>query len=291
LETHNDRDDTKHEPPTTSSLLPAQRHKTNSPSSPINSIEDRLSTAALFLRKVVCALLPGSFWLKRRMRDGVIVTGRNRPGFGGRGFFVFGEALEPELGFLHHFLRKGDVFVDVGANSGVFSMKAARCVQEEGCVLALEPLPDMLYTLYRNVNLNGFSNVRLRNFCLSDQTGTAEFWINHGRPASSGLVRQDEQAARFSTLCFRLDELAAIEKLNRLDYLKIDVEGAETRILAGASGLIRQFKPIIQVEVTIDPVASLEGYVRCIYSGSPNCLLLPQGHRLLETCRRLGYKW
>ena len=99
------------------------------------------------------------------------MTGRNKPGYGGRGFFVFGEALEPELELLHHFLRKGDVFVDVGANSGVFSMKAAKCVGAEGCVLAIEPLPEMLYTLYRNMTLNGFSNVRLRNFCLSDPVG------------------------------------------------------------------------------------------------------------------------
>ena len=81
------------------------------------------------------------------------------------------------------------------------------------------------------------------------------------------------------------------KKLSRLDYLKIDVEGAESGILAGASGLIRQFKPIIQVEVIIDPVATLDEYVRCTYPGSPNCLLLPRGHRLLETCRRLGYRW
>jgi FkbM family methyltransferase len=250
-----------------------------------------MSAAARLLRKAACALLPGSFWLKRRMRDGVIITGMNKPGFGGRGFFVFGEALEPELDFLHHFLRPGDVFVDVGANAGVFSMKAAKCVQDEGCVLALEPLPDMLYTLYRNTTLNGFTNVRLRNFCISDHTGTAEFWINHGRPHSSGLVRHDPRAARVSTLCFTLDELAAIEKLSRLDYLKIDAEGAETSVLAGAAGLIRQFRPIIQVEVTIDSVGTPNDYVRCTYAGSPNCLLLPQGHRLLETCRRLGYKW
>ena len=68
------------------------------------------------------------------------------------------------------------------------------------------------------------------------------------------------------------------------------MEGAETSILAGAAGLIRQFKLIIHVEVTINPVASLDEYVRCTYPGSPNCLLLPQGHRLLEMCRRLGYQ-
>ncbi len=249
-----------------------------------------MSSATLFFRKAACALLPGGYWLKRRTRAGVIVTGLNKTGYGGRGFFVFGEALEAELDFLHHFLRKGDVFMDVGANSGVFSMKAAKCVGDQGCVLALEPLPDMLYTLYRNVALNGFSNVRLRNFCLSDQKGTAEFWINHGRPASSGLVRHDERAARFSTLCLTLDELAAIEKLTRLDYLKIDAEGAETRILNGAADSIRRYKPVVQVEVTIDPVATLDGYVRCTYPGSPNCLFLPRGHRLLETCRELGYK-
>jgi len=60
-------------------------------------------------------------------------------------------------------------------------------------------------------------------------------------------------------------------------WLKRRVEGAKTSILAGAAGLIRQFKPIIQVEVTIDPVASLDEYVRCTYPGSPNCVLLPQG--------------
>ena len=227
--------------------------------------------------------------MKRRTRDGVVVTGLNKPGYGGRGFFVYGEALESELAHLHHFLRPGDVFLDVGANSGIFSLKAAKCVGEDGIVVALEPLPHMLYTLHRNVVMNRFSNVRIRNFCAGDQTGVTEFWINQGRPASSGLIRLDPQASKVSVLCMKLDDLAALEGLKRLDYVKIDVEGAEDRILAGARELISRFKPVIQVEINKQAAANIAGYRKLSYSGSPNSLLLPEDHRLNAICRDLGY--
>lgn len=224
------------------------------------------------------------------MKCGAIVSGQNRPGFGGRGFFIFGEKLEPELNCLHHFLGEGSVFMDVGANSGVFTMKAARCVGPGGLVISVEPLPEMFCVLQRNVGLNGFANVRLRNFCASDRIGLAEFWINFGKPNSASLTRRDQQARKYTPLCITLDELARMESLTRLDYLKIDAEGAEASVLAGAKGLIDRFKPAIQAEETLETVATLSGYRKWAWPGSPNCLFLPNGHRLEETCQSLGFR-
>jgi len=242
------------------------------------------------IRKALCALLPRWVWLRRTMRCGAVVSGPNRAGCGGRGFFIFGEGLEPELENLHHFLREGDVFMDVGANSGVFSMKAARCTGDRGLVIAVEPLPEMFCVLRRNVALNGYQNVRIRNLCAGDHTGIAEFWINFGKPNSASLVCRDTSAKRFQPLSITLDDLSAMEKLERLDYLKIDAEGAESSILTGAARLVREFRPVIQVEETLGIVASLGGYRKWSLPGSPNCLLLPEGHRLCETCTRLGYQ-
>lgn len=244
----------------------------------------------IFLRKAACALLPQSCWLRRKTKNGAIVSGLNRPGFGGRGFFIFGEALEPELVNLHLFLRPGDVFMDVGANAGVFSMKAARCVQEEGLVIAIEPLPDMFCTIQRNVRLNGFNNFRLRNFCASDRNGIAEFWINFGKPNSASLLQRDPTASRVTPLCLTLDEFMRLEGVQRVDYLKIDAEGAEPQILKGATDLIARFKPVIQVEVTLSDARELAGYEEWKHPGSVNSILLPHGHRLRKTCQQLGYQ-
>jgi FkbM family methyltransferase len=241
-------------------------------------------------RKAWCALLPRRMWLRRRMPCGALVSGPNRAGFGGRGFFVFGEALEPELEYLHHFLRKDDVFMDVGANSGVFSMKAAACVGPGGLVVSVEPLPEMFCVLHRNVSRNGFGNVRIRNFAAGDRAGVTEFWINYGKPNSASLICHDPHARKYRPLSITLDGLAEMEKLERLDYLKIDAEGAEARILTGAADLINRFKPVIQVEEILEDAGNFAGYRKWVYPGSPNCLLVPEEHRLAEICRRLGYK-
>jgi FkbM family methyltransferase len=247
----------------------------------------------LFLRKVRVALTPRSALLRTRLQNGAIVEGYNRAGYGGRGIYVFGEALEPELYNLQCFLGPGNVFVDVGANVGVFTVKAAKEVGDGGLVIAIEPFIESVFRLSQNVRANGYTNVRVRNFCIGQNTEHARLYLNRGRPNHFSLVpNSGGNADSVSVLSVSLDDLCRWENLKRLDYLKIDAEGAEAAILEGGQDAIRRFRPIVQVEVTICKSSMGLGldYRRFAVPNSMNNLFIPaENTKALETATKLGW--
>jgi FkbM family methyltransferase len=247
----------------------------------------------LFLRKVRVALTPRSWLLRTRLDCGATVCGQNRPGYGGRYIYIFGEAIEPEFAQLEKFLVPGGVLMDIGGNTGIYTVKAAQYFRQHGGgqVVTYEPLPEMLMDLERNIQLNHFDNVRLRSFCLGEKSGTAELWINFQRPASSSLIHRDEKAAVFSTLVLPLDLVWPLEKLERLDYVKIDVEGAEAQVLAGARETFRKFRPIIQLEINHEQaVLDLPSYSEWQSPGGPNKVCIPDENPKNEVARQLGWQ-
>ncbi len=245
----------------------------------------------MFLRKVRVALTPRSSRLGAKLASGVRIWGRNRPGWGGRGIYVYREDLEPELSVLSKFLSPGAVFVDVGANVGVYSLSAAALVGPHGTVVSVEPFPQILAQLWENVSANDFGSiVRIRNFCASDITAPATLWLNHGRPHSFSLIRAGN-AAGLSVLAVRLDDLLGWERLERLDYLKIDAEGSELGILNGAKSFIEGFRPIIQLE-DVDRTLSrrLDEYTAFSVAGTRNSLLIPtERHGVADDLVREGW--
>jgi FkbM family methyltransferase len=253
--------------------------------------------SGLFLKKVRVALTPRSALLRTRLQNGAIVEGYNRPGYGGRGIYVFGDALEPELFSLQHFLGPGKVFVDIGANVGVFTVKAAKEVGDSGLVIAIEPFIESASRLSSNVRANGYGNVRVRNFCIGQNTEHARLHLNHGKPNSFSLVASGNghskaRAESVSVLSVSLDDLCRWEKLERLDYLKIDAEGAEAAILEGGQETIRRLRPIVQVEITICKSSlglSLD-YRRFAAPDSINNVFIPaENVKAVETAMRIGW--
>lgn len=244
--------------------------------------------ASLF-RKIRVALTPRSSILETRLDNGARVSGLNHAGYGGRGIYIFRDSLEPELAALARFVKPGHVFLDVGANVGVFSMKAAKEVGPDGLVVALEPFIGIAQQFWRNVEANGFRNVRLRNCCAGRQTGEASFFLNHGSPNSFSL-RQEDNAASISVLCVSLDDLCKWERLERVDYLKIDAEGAESQILEGAAEMIRRFQPIIQVEIVTGESRPPGDYLRFVAGQSANRVYIPaNNHSAIAAARSLGW--
>ena len=244
-----------------------------------------------FLRKVRVALTPRDSLLKTTLAEGGIVYGKNRAGFGGRGIYVYRDAIEPEFEHLTKFLDSSGVFVDVGANTGIYSIKAARHFDNRGTVISLEPFPDVFATLYRSVQANGFTNVRLRCLCAGAQTEARPFWMNEGKPHEFSLIQYDAAAASMTTLAVKLDDLLRWEGLEGLDFLKIDAEGAEQSVLAGARQVIAKYRPIIQVEISVrDSGIDFEDYRGFQAPGSPNKLYIPKGHAKCAVPARLGWR-
>lgn len=244
-----------------------------------------------FFRKVRIALTPRRSLLKARLSNGAVVYGRNRAGHGGRGVYIWRDAIEPELEHLEELLSAGDVFVDVGANTGVYTLKAAARVGAGGTVIAIEPFPDVFAILAHSVRANSFDNVRLRNLCLGARTSERTLWLNARRPSLFSIARRTGSAAGLSVLAVCLDDLLEWEDLRRLDYLKIDTEGAEEEILAGASRSIEKFRPIIQAEHW-DKIftATLPEYRAFRAAGSSNIVYVPAEHPRLDVPARLGWR-
>lgn len=246
-----------------------------------------------FFRKVRVALSPRESLLKTTLSNGAVVYGKNRTGFGGRGIYVLREEIEPEFTHLEQFLDTDGVFLDIGANTGIYTIKAAKHYSAgSGLVIAMEPFPDVLATLYRSIQANGFHNVHLRNACAGASTGTASFWLNAGTPHTFSLLKRDNAASSLSSLVLSVDDLLRWEGVERLDYMKIDVEGAEAVVLEGAKESIARFRPIIQAEITINELNfTLDNYATFRAApDSPNNVYIPLESSKMAIAERLGWK-
>jgi FkbM family methyltransferase len=150
---------------------------------------------------------------------------------------------QSEFALLSKLIAPGMVAVDAGANKGLYTQFLAGRVGRTGRVLAFEPNQRKLSRLRSNVELNRLENVRLFGAALSNEDGEEQLQID-------GF--EHEGIDRVQTL--RLDSAVAAAGLERLDFLKIDVEGGETRLLLGAQTVLRDRRPVILFEIGDSPL-------------------------------------
>jgi FkbM family methyltransferase len=186
----------------------------------------------------------------------------------GTGFsFLLGTWGPDEQKFLATRLRPGDVFYDLGAHIGFFSLLAARLVGPTGRVVAFEPSPLNAAQLERNIELNGFTNVTLVEAAVSSEAGFAQFDPANDRVAAR-LTGHGESArdALLSVRTISIDGWRAETGFPDPGLIKIDVEGAEIAALQGALGVIQASRPVLLVEVhpTVGPAFAdyVEGTLR-----------------------------
>ncbi len=166
--------------------------------------------------------------------------------------FVWRDWVEPELRHLDQFLGKGDVFVDIGANIGLFTLKAAQLVGPSGRVFAVEPGRETAARLARNLALNQYSYIEQIPVALSDREGVAllhHVMLGGDSQAFSLLDYGEGDVAAEEVQCRTLDGVVAQFGLTRLDCIKIDVEGAEPLVLKGGAETLSSLRPIIIFEV------------------------------------------
>lgn len=170
-----------------------------------------------------------------------------RKGFG-KFVFAFREYYEPELAYLEKVLSPGMVFVDVGANFGVYTLVAGRLVGQTGKVLAFEPTARSFATLQQNLELNRFQNVAAFQVALGESRSKA--WLNYGWDPVGNWIgeRSRGESQGEDVQSESLDQVLEEKVVQRVDVIKIDVEGGEERVLRGAIRCLMKCNPIVIFE-------------------------------------------
>ncbi len=143
-----------------------------------------------------------------------------------------------EMAFMRHYLRRGDNFIDVGANVGVYTLLAASLVGPEGSVEAFEPGPKALCRLRENVALNSLENVHVYPVAVGTSRGPVRFTLDRDATNRIGAGGVGERSIEVS--CVRLDDMLIGR---RYAMGKMDIEGAEPLALRGCEGMLAQSNP------------------------------------------------
>lgn len=129
-------------------------------------------------------------------------------------------------------LVEGSTVVDIGANIGIYSLLAAMRIGASGRVFAVEPNPLLQARLRTNLALNGFGGrVEVVGAAVSDRSGHCELSVHQGNLGEASIVKTVTGAETVRVECCTLRELLEQHHVTRIDMLKIDVEGAEDRVL------------------------------------------------------------
>lgn len=155
-----------------------------------------------------------------------------------------------EIKYLRRFLQPEMVFVDIGANVGEFTLAAAKLLPH-GRVLSFEPHPNIYSYLGRSVELNNFSNVKLYNLALGKEDGALELYgpSDEHNEGMYSLIKGAVRSEVVTTVPIQtLDQVVERESLDRLDFIKIDVEGAELFVLQGGAITLERYKPALLIE-------------------------------------------
>jgi FkbM family methyltransferase len=162
------------------------------------------------------------------------------------------------LRLLEDGLRTGDVFMDVGANTGFFVLPISELVGNEGRVLAFEPAPDAAHLLRSAARARGvLSRIDLYEIALSDEVGSLALRADPAHPddTTKRSLFIDDGPVVAEVPIRSLDELVGsgdVELPHGIDAVKIDVEGAEMRVLTGMRRTIERYRPRVMVIETIE---------------------------------------
>lgn len=144
-------------------------------------------------------------------------------------------------------VNKGDVFVDIGAHIGGYTIRIAIAVREDGKVLAIEADPVNYEFLKKNILLNNIKNVIAIRCAAYNSRGQVRF--NFGYSSWHGSVYGKGEFGYTYVEAFPVDELLAYYELAP-DWIKIDVEGAEYEVLEGLKGTLMKISPKLVIEVS-----------------------------------------
>lgn len=155
----------------------------------------------------------------------------------------------------HYLVRKliykDDTIIDIGANFGYYTSIFARKAGKNGKIYAVEPVQ-----LYRDILLKNtarFPNIEIIPYALSDREGESSMGIASEKKYRHGLTRlmtedNSHKIDKEYSVSTKTPE-TVFGKLEKLDYIKCDIEGHEIKVIPGFKSLIEKYKPVVQIEL------------------------------------------
>lgn len=162
----------------------------------------------------------------------------------------FGSYESDQELMIRKLLKPGNIFLDVGANIGWYSIRFA--AQIKGLkVYAFEPAKSTYSYLVRNVDMNSVTSVIAVNKALSDTQGTKKLFFSQEMAVNASLANVNPISSTVEEDCIvtTIDQFIEAQKIKRVDFIKCDIEGAELFALKGAKETIANHRPIIFCEM------------------------------------------
>lgn len=161
---------------------------------------------------------------------------------------ISNSSYEPHVtNIFKKYLKKGMRVLDIGANIGYFSMLAANLVGTNGKVFAIEPNMDNCKLLQASKNLNKFEQIKILQFAAGLESGLLALNTSYSNGTTSDLSSEIKILMQSKIVpAIKIDDMKEFDA--GVDFIKIDIEGAEYNALAGARELIGKYKPLIVSE-------------------------------------------
>ena len=167
--------------------------------------------------------------------------------------YFLNEYEEKEIKFVESYLTKGDIFIDIGANIGLFSLVASNQVGGAGVVYAFEPINNNYNKLTNHIRINDMNNIIAEKLAVSDNQNILKFYINeHEKDSGMATNYSDKYTSTENVSSTSLDLYFTNKELGRVRLIKIDIEGGEYSALIGMQEILKTHKPVLLIEINPD---------------------------------------
>lgn len=167
--------------------------------------------------------------------------------------------FEDEIKFVRKLIKPGMQIIDIGANYGCYALTMAKLTGAEGKLWAFEPASSTARYLQQGIEANGLGQVKLIRAALSNQQGEASFFTQANAELNS-LNNSNADHKQMETVpVYRLDDCMKIYGWKEIDFVKMDAEGEEARILEGGGKFFRTLSPLVMFELKHGKVEQGEG--------------------------------
>lgn len=163
-------------------------------------------------------------------------------------YFNITDGVDFDRRLLYSLIKHDFICFDIGANIGETTLNFAK-LAPQGRIYSFEPVPFLFERLKTNVGLNTFKNIDLHHLALSDRK--EELYFEKPSNNNSSGITMSKESSSTSTLVHSttIDLFVSDNNINRIDFIKIDVEGFENYVINGGGNTLRKFEPILFIEI------------------------------------------